>query len=81
MGSSAEDMKIDGADGFIKFALGENVKESNWGSFNTIRFPNKNGSRTSFLRCFIVEAMKMNGKNIIHYLHQKEEKLLHQEKI
>ena len=38
-GSSAEDMKIDGADGFIKFALGENVKQSNWGSFNTIRFP------------------------------------------
>ena len=38
-GSSAEDMKIDGADGFIKFALGENVKQSNWGSYNTIRFP------------------------------------------
>ena len=38
-GSSAEDMKIDGADGFIKFALGENVKQSNWGDFNTTRFP------------------------------------------
>ena len=38
-GSSAEEMKIDGADGFIKFALGENVKQSNWGSFNTTRFP------------------------------------------
>jgi len=32
-------MKIEGADGFIKFALGENVKQSNWGHFNTIRFP------------------------------------------
>ena len=25
--------------GFIKFALGENVKQSNWGAHNTIRFP------------------------------------------
>ena len=24
---------------FIKFALGENVKQSNWGDVNTIRFP------------------------------------------
>lgn len=38
-GASPEDMKISGADGFIKFALGENVKQSNWGSFYTIRFP------------------------------------------
>ena len=37
-GSTAEQMKIEGADGFIKFALGENVKQSNWGMFNT-RFP------------------------------------------
>ena len=32
-------MKIKNCDGFIKFALGENVKQSNWGDFNTIRFP------------------------------------------
>ena len=38
-GGSAEDMKIKNCDGFIKFALGENVKQSNWGSFNTTRFP------------------------------------------
>ncbi len=38
-GAAPEDMKIAGADGFIKFALGENVKQSNWGDFNTIRFP------------------------------------------
>ena len=38
-GASAEQMKIAGADGFIKFALGENVKQSNWGDNNTIRFP------------------------------------------
>ncbi len=38
-GKTPEEMKIDNADGFIKFALGENVKQSNWGSYNTIRFP------------------------------------------
>ena len=32
-------MKHEGADGFIKFALGENVKQSNWGSDATTRFP------------------------------------------
>ena len=38
-GNAPEEMKIKGADGFIKFALGENVKQSNWGDRNTIRFP------------------------------------------
>lgn len=38
-GSGAEAMKIKGADGFIKFALGENVKQSNWGDNNTSRYP------------------------------------------
>lgn len=38
-GKSPEEMKIKGAHGFIKFALGENVKQSNWGDNNTIRFP------------------------------------------
>ncbi|MEX2589138.1 MAG: amidohydrolase family protein [Chitinophagales bacterium] len=38
-GKNPEAMKIEGADGFIKFALGENVKQSNWGEKNTVRFP------------------------------------------
>lgn len=38
-GKTPEQMKFQKADGFIKFALGENVKQSNWGDFNTIRFP------------------------------------------
>ena len=38
-GSSPEEMKIKNADGFIKFALGENVKQSNWGDRMTIRYP------------------------------------------
>ncbi|MBL1279500.1 MAG: amidohydrolase family protein [Fluviicola sp.] len=38
-GHTTEEMLIPNADNFIKFALGENVKQSNWGSANKIRFP------------------------------------------
>lgn len=38
-GLSAEEMKFAGADPFIKFALGENVKQSNWGDNNVTRYP------------------------------------------
>lgn len=38
-GSSPEDMLIPDAPKFIKFALGENVKQANWGDFQTVRFP------------------------------------------
>jgi len=38
-GLAPEAMKFEGSDGFIKFALGENVKQSNWGDDNTSRFP------------------------------------------
>ncbi|MBL0095048.1 MAG: amidohydrolase family protein [Bacteroidetes bacterium] len=38
-GHAAEEMKFKGADGFIKFALGENVKQSNWGDNNVSRYP------------------------------------------
>ncbi len=38
-GYAPEKMKIEGADGFIKFALGENVKQSNWGERSVVRYP------------------------------------------
>ncbi len=38
-GSSAQEMLFEGAKPFIKFALGENVKQSNWGSYSRVRFP------------------------------------------
>lgn len=38
-GYTPEKMKIEGADGFIKFALGENVKQSNWGDRQRVRYP------------------------------------------
>jgi len=38
-GYAPEKMKLEGAASFLKFALGENVKQSNWGDRNIIRFP------------------------------------------
>jgi imidazolonepropionase-like amidohydrolase len=38
-GFSPDDMLIKDAPKFIKCALGENVKQANWGDFNTVRFP------------------------------------------
>lgn len=38
-GQIPEKMKFEGADGFIKFALGENVKQSNWGDRYRTRYP------------------------------------------
>jgi imidazolonepropionase-like amidohydrolase len=38
-GEAPQEMLVKGADGFIKFALGENVKQSNWGDGVRIRFP------------------------------------------
>ncbi|HNP47622.1 MAG TPA: amidohydrolase family protein [Bacteroidia bacterium] len=38
-GQSPENLKFQGWPGFIKFALGENVKQSNWGDRQVIRFP------------------------------------------
>lgn len=38
-GHAPSEMVIPNAPKFIKFALGENVKQANWGDHNTIRFP------------------------------------------
>lgn len=38
-GAAPEDMKFAQWPGFIKFALGENVKQSNWGDDYSVRFP------------------------------------------
>ncbi|GCD76711.1 periplasmic amidohydrolase [Thermaurantimonas aggregans] len=38
-GALPDEMKMAGASGFIKFALGENVKQSNWGDQAVTRFP------------------------------------------
>lgn len=38
-GQPASGLAFEDAPGFIKFALGENVKQSNWGDRETIRYP------------------------------------------
>ncbi len=38
-GALPDDMKIKNAPKFVKFALGENVKQSNWGDKHKIRYP------------------------------------------
>ena len=38
-GSLPNDLLYEHASPFIKFALGENVKQSNWGDMQTTRFP------------------------------------------
>ncbi len=38
-GESANDLIYENSPKFIKFALGENVKQSNWGDNQTVRFP------------------------------------------
>ncbi len=38
-GQTPDEMNIENAKGHIKFALGENVKQSNWGDRKTERFP------------------------------------------
>ena len=38
-GEAPAQLLVPNADGFIKFALGENVKQANWGDANRVRFP------------------------------------------
>lgn len=38
-GHLPQDYLIPNATPFVKFALGENVKQTNWGDYNTVRFP------------------------------------------
>lgn len=66
-GYTAEEMKFKGADPFIKFALGENVKQSNWGDRNSIRFPQTRMGVEQvyddyFTRAREYETLKKSGK-------------------
>ena len=52
-GATGQEMKIADAPGFIKFALGENVKQSNWGELNIMRFPQtRMGTEQVFVDAF-----------------------------
>ena len=53
-GAAPEGLRLEGAPEGIKFALGENVKQSNWGEKHTKRFPQtRMGVRTFFQNRFL----------------------------
>ena len=71
-GSSPEEMKIKDAVGFIKFALGENVKQSNWGAFNRSRFPQtRMGVEQVYYDAFIRAKEYQNAWNAFATLSPK----------
>ncbi len=61
-GKSFEEMKFEKADGFIKFALGENVKQSNWGDFNSIRFPQSRMGVEQVYYDYFIRAKEYDAK-------------------
>lgn len=66
-GENADAMIYDNTPKFIKFALGENVKQSNWGDNNTIRFPQTRMGVEQvfadyFQRAKEYDALKKSGK-------------------
>jgi imidazolonepropionase-like amidohydrolase len=66
-GASAEGMLFEDADSFIKFALGENVKQSNWGDYQNQRFPQTRMGveqvyRDYFTRAFVYSKSKAEAR-------------------
>jgi imidazolonepropionase-like amidohydrolase len=57
-GASPERLKFEGAPPGIKFALGENVKQSNWGEKHTTRFPQSRMGVKTFLNNRFVAAQQ-----------------------
>ena len=66
-GENAKGMLINNSPKYIKFALGENVKQSNWGENNKVRFPQtRMGTEQVFIDYFQrakeYDALKKSGK-------------------
>lgn len=66
-GETADNLLYKNMPKFIKFALGENVKQSNWGDNNTIRFPQTRMGVEQvytdyFQRAKEYDALKKSGK-------------------
>jgi imidazolonepropionase-like amidohydrolase len=61
-GMLPEEMKFDGAPPTIKFALGENVKQSNWGDNYTTRYPQT--------RMGVEQIMRDEFRAALDYEHQ-----------
>ncbi len=65
-GQNAENIKYANADGFIKFALGENVKQSNWGDFNSVRFPQSRMGVEQVYKDFFTRAKEYDAQMQAH---------------
>ena len=76
-GYSPQEMLIDSAVGFIKFALGENVKQSNWGDGNTVRFPQtRMGVEQVFYDAFIrAKEYKKEWEDYYNSSERKQNKI------
>ena len=68
-GSLPTELLYEGATPFIKFALGENVKQSNWGDAQKVRFPqSRMGVEQVFYDLFI--RAREYGESFISYRHE-----------
>lgn len=65
-GSDDEGLKFEGTPGTIKFALGENVKQSNWGDKYTVRYPQS--------RMGVEEIMRDAFQTALEYKKQMEDR-------
>lgn len=76
-GYSPEEMLVKDMPKFIKFALGENVKQSNWGDYQTVRFPQtRMGVEQVFYDAFIrAEAYKKRWNEYNAMSPKKAERL------
>ena len=76
-GFSPDEMLIKNAPKFIKCALGENVKQANWGDFNTVRFPqSRMGVEQVFYDAFTrAKAYKEEWRNYELAVQNKTESL------
>ena len=57
-GSDAAGLKFDGAPAGVKFALGENVKQSNWGDQFTTRYPQTRMGVEEIIRDTLIAAQR-----------------------
>lgn len=74
-GAAPEELKFENTDGFIKFALGENVKQANWGDHNTIRFPQtRMGVEQVYYDAFIRARDYEKSWNAYNKLSKKEKR-------
>ncbi|GAA5216603.1 amidohydrolase family protein [Corallincola platygyrae] len=62
-GETAEGLRFEGAPGSIKFALGENVKQSNWGDQFDIRYPQSRLGVEAIMRDYFQAAREYEARH------------------